>query len=48
MVKLKPCVNFTNTLRGAFVPIFLRQKSTNIKSKHQTAEGKTFVQKIRV
>jgi hypothetical protein len=47
-VKLKPCVNIVNILRAAFVPIFLRQKSTNLKCKYQTAAVETFVQKILV
>jgi hypothetical protein len=28
-------VNFTNILRAAFAPIFLRQKSTNLKCKNK-------------
>jgi hypothetical protein len=30
-------VNLTNILRAAFVPIFLRQKSTNSKCKYKKA-----------
>jgi hypothetical protein len=30
-----PGVNFTNIIRAAFAPIFLRQKSTNLKSKYK-------------
>ncbi len=40
-------VNFTNILRAAFVPTFLRQKSTNLKSKYKKASRETFVQKSR-
>ena len=38
-------VNFTTILRAAFVPIYLRQKSTNLKCKYRKAAQKTFVQK---
>jgi hypothetical protein len=30
-----PGVNFTNNIRAAFAPIFLRKKSTNLKSKYK-------------
>ncbi len=42
-----PGVNFTNILRAAFAPIFLRQKSTNFKSQYKKASRKTFVRKTR-
>jgi hypothetical protein len=32
-------------MRAAFAPIFLRQKSTNLKFKYEKAAHKTFVQK---
>ncbi len=44
---LLPCVNFTNILRAAFAPIFLRQKSTNLKCKYKRAARKTFIRKRR-
>jgi hypothetical protein len=43
--KLTPVVNFTNILQAAYAPIFLRQKSTNLKSKYKKALRKTFVRK---
>jgi hypothetical protein len=42
-----PGVNFTNTIHAAFAPIFLRQKSTNLKSKYKKVSRKTFVPKSR-
>jgi hypothetical protein len=44
-LKMKQGINFTNKLRAAFAPIFLRQKSTNPKSKYKKAPHKTFVRK---
>ncbi len=38
-------VNYTNTLKAAFEPIFLFQKSKNLKCKHTKATNETFVQK---
>ncbi len=38
-------VNFTNILRAAFAPIFLRQKTTNLKCKSKKAAHKIFVWK---
>ncbi len=43
--KLLPWVNFTNILQAAFAPIFLPQKSTNLKSNYKKASRETFVQK---
>ncbi len=40
-------VNFTNILQAAFAPIFLSQKSTNLKSKYKKALRKPFVRKSR-
>jgi hypothetical protein len=34
--------NITNILRTAFAPIFLCQKSTNLKCKYKKAAGKNF------
>jgi hypothetical protein len=45
LVKLTPRVNFTNILLAAFAPLFLRQKSTNLKSQYKKALRETFVQK---
>jgi hypothetical protein len=42
-----PGDNFTNILRAAFAPIFLRQKSTNLKLKQKKVARKSFVQKSR-
>ncbi len=38
-------INFTNKLRAAFAPIFLRQKSTNRKSKYKKTSRETFYEK---
>jgi hypothetical protein len=38
-----PGVNFTNILRAALAPIFLRQQSTNPKSPYEKAARKMFV-----
>ncbi len=35
LVRLTPCVNFTNILRAAFAPIFFHQKSTNLKYRYK-------------
>ncbi len=40
-------VNFTNIIRAAFAPIFLRQKSTNLKSKYKKVSCETFLRKSR-
>ncbi len=45
--KRTPWVNFTNVLRAAFAPIFLRQKSINLKFKYKSVSRKTFVRKSR-
>ncbi len=37
--------NITKILRAAFAPIFLCQKSTNLKCKYLKVTGKTFEQK---
>ncbi len=42
-----PGVNFTNIIRAAFAPIFLRQKSTNLKSMYKKVSRETFVRKSR-
>jgi hypothetical protein len=42
-----PGVNFTNILRAAFAPIFLRTKSKNLKSKYKKASYETFVRQSR-
>ncbi len=39
----EPRVNFTNIISAAFAPIFLRQKSTNIKSKYKKVSCETCV-----
>jgi hypothetical protein len=41
-------VNFTNILRAAFVPIFLRQKRTHLKCKHKKLCVKLFCTKKAV
>jgi hypothetical protein len=38
-------VNFNNILKAACAPIFLHQKSTNLKCKYNKAVRETFVQK---
>jgi hypothetical protein len=43
----RPGVNFTNILRAAFAPVFLRQKSKNLKSKYKKALCETVVRKSR-
>jgi hypothetical protein len=48
LVGLTPGVNFTNIFRAAFVPIFLRQKITNLKCKHKKTVLETFVRKSRM
>ncbi len=45
LVKLTPMVNFTNIFCPAFAPIFLHQKSTNLKWNYKKAARLTFVQK---
>ncbi len=45
LMKLAPGVNVTNILGAAFMPIYLRQKSTNLKCKYNTYSCKTFVWK---
>jgi hypothetical protein len=35
-------VNYTNILRGAFAPIFLRQKSTSLRCKNKKSANETF------
>jgi hypothetical protein len=41
----RPGVNFTNIIRATFAPIFLRHKSTSLKSKYKKVLLKTFVRK---
>jgi hypothetical protein len=45
LLKLTQGVNFTNILIAAYAPIFLRQKTTNLKCKNKKAASKAFVRK---
>jgi hypothetical protein len=46
LMKFTTGVNFINTLRATFVPIFLRQKITKPKCNYRKAVQSIFVQKI--
>ncbi len=47
LVTFSPLVNFTNNLRLAYAPVFLRPKRSNLKRKYKKAASKTFKQKSR-